>query len=66
MEQQIWDVQTDEKLAANQADHLAALKCYKDKLIQLFELHHSFQYRQMLATVNSNESFVTKWLLQNG
>lgn len=66
VEQLIQDVQTDEKLAANQADHLAALKCYKDKLIQLFDLHHSFQYKQILATVNSNDTFVTKWLLQNG
>lgn len=43
VEQQILNVQMDEKLAANQADHLAALKCYKDKSIQLFELHHSSQ-----------------------
>lgn len=60
------DVQMDETLAANQADHLAVLKCYNDKLIQLFELHTMvFNTRQTLIIANSKESFVTNWLLQH-
>jgi len=55
----------DEKLAANQADHLAALKCYKDKLTQLNYVT-VFNTRQTLVTVNSKESFVSNWLLQKG